>query len=48
VSESEYVIYTARGFKNSGYGKGSEFVWNTGEGFAVKVDDRTIKVNKSL
>ena len=43
--ESDYAIYTSRGFKSIGYGTGSELVWGKGDLFAVRVDS-TIKIVK--
>ena len=43
--ESDYSIYTSRGFKSVAYGNGSELVWGKGDIYAVRVDS-TIKVIK--
>ena len=44
--ESDYAIYTSRGFKSIGYGTGSELVWGKGDIYAVRVDN-TIKIIKA-
>eukprot|EP01022_Parablepharisma_sp_SALTPOND_P018675 TRINITY_DN3091_c0_g1_i1.p1 TRINITY_DN3091_c0_g1~~TRINITY_DN3091_c0_g1_i1.p1 ORF type:complete len:534 (+),score=55.08 TRINITY_DN3091_c0_g1_i1:1008-2609(+) len=43
--ESDYAIYTSRGFKSIGYGTGNDLVWGKGDMFAVKLDS-AVKVVK--
>ena len=43
--ESDYAIYTSRGFKSVGYGPGVELVWSKGEIYAVRTEN-AIKVIK--
>jgi len=43
--ETDYAIYTSRGFKSIGYGSGTDLVWGKGDIFAVKVDN-SIKIVK--
>ncbi len=41
--ESDYAIYTSRGFKSVGYGTGTDLVWGKNDIYAVRTDS-TVKV----
>jgi len=44
--DSDFIIYSSRGFKNTWFGQGSDFAWSKTDYFATKILPNIIKIYK--